>query len=99
MKIHIKSFFGDDSKAGCLICNTTHHKGKALWIKEGCSCGNIQFFDITPDYVRISVEWPMLTVESSNDWRKEILQQIHEHGKPLMFKNIPNKDIVDDILK
>lgn len=92
MSAEVKSFYGDDDKSTCLICDTTYHKGKARWIKDGCACGNISFFDITPDYVRVSISWPMVTVESSSDWKKEILQQIDEHGRPLIFNNISDKN-------
>ena len=33
MSVEVKSFYGDDERSTCLICDTTYHKGKARWIK------------------------------------------------------------------
>tara|TARA_R110000764_G_scaffold211319_2_gene297383 strand:+ start:432 stop:749 length:318 start_codon:yes stop_codon:yes gene_type:complete len=102
MNIQLKTFYGDDKKASCLICNTTHYNGNKEWLKEGCSCGNISFFDITPDYVRFSVNWPLVYVDSADEWKDAILFQITNNGEPLKYQNLSSGNIssmnLDDYL-
>ena len=90
MSIEIETTYVDDENSTCLICKTTYHKGKARWVK-GCSCGNIIFFDITPGYVRIGIQYPIVFVSSVDDWEIDILKQISEHGQPLKHKNIDSE--------
>lgn len=98
MNSKIKTFHEDDKKVGCLICGVTYHNGKPQWIK-GCLCGNISFFDITPEYIRFSVKWGFVFENLDYDWKVNVLKQIEYSGKPLNFENIPGKDVVDYFLK
>ena len=56
MKI-IKTIYGNDSSASCLICDTTYKTGIPIIPFPRCKCGNIIFFDITNTYVRFSFKW------------------------------------------
>lgn len=41
-----------------------------------CECGNIGYFDITPSYVQIGINWPIIKVEDENNWKEIVLKEI-----------------------
>ncbi len=96
MNTEIKTFTSDNHSSTCLICETTYSIGNQINPQPSCTCGNISFFDITPHYVRIAISWPLVVINTSNDWKSEILSQINEFGSPKSFRNIPDlKDFED----
>lgn len=78
----IQTFHSDNNGATCLICSTTYHTGTPIWPQPSCECGNIEFFDITPQYVRIGITWFYIKHPTLKNWNKEILEQIKTEGKP-----------------
>jgi hypothetical protein len=97
MKIEIRTFTGDETKATCLICNTTYCNGDPIIPQPSCNCGNIPYFDITPAYVRFAINFPLVTVSRIDDWQIEILEQIKNYGHPLNYKNIKDDKLPFDL--
>lgn len=90
MKNELRTFIGDETKSTCLICNTSYYNGNPIHPQPSCDCGNIPYFDITPDYVRFAINFPVVTVSSLDRWQIEILEQIENYGHPLNYRNIKN---------
>ena len=88
MKSELRTFSGDNNKATCLICNTTYYNGNPINPQPSCDCGNIPYFDITPDYVRFAINYPVVTVSRIDNWQVEILKQIENYGHPLHYRNL-----------
>lgn len=92
----IETTSGSKDHAGCLICGTTYHVGRHIHPQPKCKCGNIIFFDITPYYVRIGVDWPFIKVEDENNWKEIVLKELEQFGRPkYLTENPDEKDDMD----
>lgn len=90
MKI-IQTFKGSDNHMECLICDTTYQNGPRIIPQPSCKCGNILFFDITPDYVRSCIDWPFIKVEDENNWKEIVLKEIEQFGRPKHLTTNPDE--------
>jgi len=97
MDNEIRTFTGDETKATCLICDTTYYNGKPIHPQPSCDCGNIPYFDITPVYVRYAINFPIVTVSRIDDWQIEIREQIKDFGYPLNYRNIKDDKLYLDL--
>ncbi|MDF4221073.1 hypothetical protein PXC01_05700 [Maribacter sp. M208] len=88
MNRELRTFIGDETKATCLICNTSYYNGNPIIPQPSCDCGNIPYFDITPAYVRFAINFPLVTVSNLDNWQIEILGQIKNYGHPLHYRNL-----------
>lgn len=78
----IKTYNGTEEECGCHICGIYYKKGKPINPQPKCNCGNIPFFDITENYVRFAISWPLIKVDSKNNWKTTTLAEIKANGKP-----------------
>ena len=98
MKHQIKTISGNDKGVTCLICNTTHLNGKSINPFPSCKCGNISFFDITEQYVRVGFNQLYVFLDVEKKWQDEVLNQIAKNGAPNEFNNSPDVQKVDRIV-
>jgi len=97
MNNEIRTFAGDETKATCLICDTTYNNGKPINPQPSCDCGNISYFDITPAYVRFAINYPVVTVFNLDNWQTEIREQIKDFGYPLNYRNLMDNKLSLDL--
>ncbi len=98
MKQTITTVEGTSNSNTCLICDTTYSVGKPILPQPKCKCGNISFFDITPHYVRIGINWLFLKVENKNNWKEITLNEIKKYGEPQNLVENPKENSADFLL-